>query len=114
MLAGKACKKLSRLSAQFADYRKHKVGFVKNARKNPPLYAEMRSWLAFDDSIRNALHGIKYHKDHGMGEQLAFEILPFVRKLNWDIDIALPVPLGKQRYKERGIIRYLHLLALCL
>ncbi len=37
-----------------------------------------------------------------MGEQLAFEMLPFVQKLNWNIDLALPVPLGKQRMKERG------------
>lgn len=67
-----------------------------------PAYRELRSWLAFDGAIRKALHGVKYHKNFGMGEQLAFEILPFTRKLNWDIDIAVPVPLGKQRYKERG------------
>jgi predicted amidophosphoribosyltransferase len=51
-----------------------------NARK--PVYKELRAWLAFDGAIRKALHKVKYRRDFGMGEQLAFEILPFVKKLN--------------------------------
>lgn len=79
-----------------------KGGVCKKCLENPPAYQELRAWLVFDGAIRKALHTIKYRKNLGMGEQLAFEMLPFVRKLNWKIDVAVPVPLGKQRYKERG------------
>ena len=79
-----------------------KSGVCEKCLENPPFYKELRAWLAFDGSIRKALHGIKYHKNKGMGEELAFELLPFVRKLNWQVDVAVPVPLGKERYKERG------------
>mgnify|MGYP000871374210 FL=1 len=69
----------------------------------PPVYKELRSWLAFEGAIRKALHGVKYRRNFGMGEQLAFEILPFTKGLNWDdVDLAVPVPLGKERYMERG------------
>jgi ComF family protein len=37
-----------------------------------------------------------------MGDAIAFHMLPFVNKLNWQIDMIIPAPLGKQRMKERG------------
>ncbi len=37
-----------------------------------------------------------------MGDAIAFGMLPFVKSLNWDIDLIVPVPLGNQRLKERG------------
>lgn len=77
-------------------------GVCERCSENVPKYKELRAWLAFDGGIRKALHRIKYRRDFGMAEQVAFEILPFAKKLDWDIDIAVPVPLGKQRYRERG------------
>jgi len=29
-------------------------------------------------------------------------MLQYVRELNWDIDMIVPIPLGRQRQKERG------------
>ena len=77
-------------------------GVCEKCLENPPIYKELRAWLAFDGAIRKALHSVKYRRNFGMGEQLVFELLPFARNLGWKIDIAVPVPLGKQRYKERG------------
>lgn len=37
-----------------------------------------------------------------MGDALAAHMLPFVENLNWKIDLLIPIPLGKQRLKERG------------
>jgi len=37
-----------------------------------------------------------------MGEALASQMVTFVRELNWPLDMVMPVPLGKQRLKERG------------
>lgn len=37
-----------------------------------------------------------------MGDAFASQMMPFVRSLNWKIDVVIPVPLGRQRLKERG------------
>ncbi|NOT04374.1 MAG: ComF family protein [Anaerolineales bacterium] len=37
-----------------------------------------------------------------MGDSLAAQMVAFVRDLDWPIDIIIPIPLGKQRLKERG------------
>ena len=37
-----------------------------------------------------------------LGDALAFQMIPFVKDLNWKADVIVPIPLGKQRYKERG------------
>ena len=37
-----------------------------------------------------------------MGDSLAAQMVVFVRELNWPIEMIIPVPLGKQRLKERG------------
>lgn len=79
-----------------------KSGVCEKCSENRPVYEVSRSWLSYEGAIADALKGIKYHRNLGMGEQLAYEILPFVKSLNWNIDLVIPVPLGKQRMKERG------------
>ncbi len=37
-----------------------------------------------------------------MGESIAIQMADFVRSLKWQIEIMMPVPLGKNRLKERG------------
>lgn len=62
----------------------------------------MRSWAVFDSPVQNALHTIKYRRNVGLADSLAFQMVDFVRSLRWDIDIVIPVPLGRKRLKERG------------
>ncbi len=62
----------------------------------------MRSWAVFDSPIQNGLHSIKYRRNIGLGEALAIQMVDFVRSLGWPIEIMMPVPLGKNRLKERG------------
>ena len=45
---------------------------------------------------------MKYRRNLGLGEALAHQMVDFVRSLQWDIDLMIPVPLGKNRLKERG------------
>lgn len=45
---------------------------------------------------------MKYRRNIGLGESIAGQMADFVRSLNWPIDILMPVPLGKNRLKERG------------
>ncbi len=35
-------------------------------------------------------------------ESIALQMTDFVRRLNWPVEILIPVPLGKKRLKERG------------
>ena len=45
---------------------------------------------------------MKYRRNIGLGESIAKQMVDFVRSLNWPIETMLPVPLGKNRLKERG------------
>jgi competence protein ComFC len=45
---------------------------------------------------------MKYRRNIGLGESIAIQMADFVRFLNWPIEIMMPVPLGKNRLKERG------------
>ena len=62
----------------------------------------MRSWAVFDSPVQNALHTMKYRRNIGLGESFAAQMAEFVRSLNWRVDVLIPVPLGKNRLKERG------------
>ena len=62
----------------------------------------MRSWAVFDSPVQNALHTMKYRRNIGLGESFASQMAEFFKSLNWQADILLPVPLGKNRLKERG------------
>lgn len=45
---------------------------------------------------------MKYRRNIGLGESIALQMTDFVRSLNWPIEMIIPVPLGKNRLKERG------------
>jgi competence protein ComFC len=62
----------------------------------------MRSWAVFDSPIQNGLHTMKYRRNIGLGEALAVQMVEFVRSLQWEVDMLLPIPLGKKRFQERG------------
>jgi len=62
----------------------------------------MRSWAVFDAPIQNGLHTMKYRRNIGLGEALAAQMVEFVNALHWNLDVLIPVPLGKKRLRERG------------
>lgn len=62
----------------------------------------MRSWAVFDFPVQNALHTLKYRRNMGIGDAIARQMADFVRSLHWDVEMLVPVPLGKKRLKERG------------
>jgi ComF family protein len=70
--------------------------------KEPPAYRMMRSWAVFDSPIQKGLHTMKYGGNLPLGEALAIQMVDFVMSLHWDIDLLIPVPLGKKRLQERG------------
>ena len=67
-----------------------------------PHFRALRAWAVFSEPIQPALHGLKYRRNISMGDAFALQMAPFVKSLNWQIDMVIPIPLGRKRYKERG------------
>jgi ComF family protein len=62
----------------------------------------MRSWAVFDSPVQDGLHTLKYRGNRAIGDPLAMQIADYLRYLNWNIDLVIPVPLGRKRMQERG------------
>jgi ComF family protein len=62
----------------------------------------MRSWAVFDSPIQDGLHTMKYRGNISFGDCLARQMVDFVRSLQWPVNMLVPVPLGKNRMRERG------------
>jgi ComF family protein len=45
---------------------------------------------------------LKYRRDIGLGDALSTHLVPFLKTLDWTIDMVAPVPLSNKRLKERG------------
>ena len=71
---------------------------------NRPHFRSLRAWAVFEEPVQSALHKLKYRRDISMGDAIAAEMLPYVENLrmDWKFDLIVPVPLGKQRMRERG------------
>jgi competence protein ComFC len=79
-----------------------KPGICRACLADKPHFRSLRAWSVFEEPIQSALHKLKYRRDFSMGDAIAAGMLPFVQGLNWSIDLVVPVPLGKQRMRERG------------
>lgn len=79
-----------------------KAGVCDACLADKPHFRALRAWAVFDDPVRNALHKLKYRRDLSMGEALASQMASFVRDLNWQVDLLIPIPLGGKRHRERG------------
>jgi ComF family protein len=52
--------------------------------------------------VRNALHDLKYRRNLGLGASLALHLENLLQNHQWNINLVAPVPLGKERRKQRG------------
>ncbi len=77
-------------------------GVCGTCRADKPRFHALRAWAVFEDPVRKALHKLKYRRDVALGDALAAHMVPYVRQLNWDINMIVPIPLGRKRYRERG------------
>jgi competence protein ComFC len=79
-----------------------KPGMCPACNTERPPFIALRSWLVFEGPIRRALHTLKYRRNLALGDTLAQEMAGYVRALGWQVDLLIPVPLGRDRMKERG------------
>jgi len=78
------------------------VGLCERCQQTQPRYTAIRSWAVFEAPLQNAIHCMKYENDLGLGEYMSKFLAKVFRKTNWDVDLVAPVPLGAERFKERG------------
>lgn len=79
-----------------------KPGTCRVCLADMPHFLSLRAWAVFEGPVQSALHKLKYRRDLSLGDAIAASMIPFVRSLNWDIDLVTSIPLGRQRIKERG------------
>lgn len=77
-------------------------GLCVECAKSRPIISAIRTWAIYEDSLRNAIRRMKYHRDISLGEVLSRNLISCLQDVNWVIDMILPVPLGKSRQKDRG------------
>ncbi len=73
-----------------------------SCHQHPPAFTQLRSWSLYADPVRTAIHQMKYRRNLGLGEALAYPFANFVRSLNWPVEVIVPIPLSQKRYQERG------------
>ena len=79
-----------------------KVALCERCSSSRPAFVQMRSWAVFKQPVRNALHSLKYRQNVGLGQSLAESISSSLIKLNWPVQVVVPIPLSEQRQRERG------------
>ncbi len=62
----------------------------------------LRSWSVYEEPVRHALQGLKYRRDLGLAEALVPCLAEALVRLDWAVDLVVPVPLGRKRLAERG------------
>jgi competence protein ComFC len=67
-----------------------------------PIYTTIRGVYIYKDEIREALHSLKYKNNLGISSIFAERCANYLVGQKWAIDLVVPVPLGKERKKERG------------
>jgi competence protein ComFC len=80
----------------------YRPGLCPTCNDSYPPFDSLRSWAVFEGPIRHALHSLKYRRNVALGDALARNLVEYVKKLGWQVDLVVPVPLGRQRMKDRG------------
>lgn len=73
-----------------------------SCKNSVPPFKALRSWAVYDGPVRLAVHSIKYRQNIALGHTFGSYLAGYVIKLGWQVDVVVPVPLGRQRLKERG------------
>jgi len=77
-------------------------GICDTCHAERPHFRALRAWAVFENPVRNALHKLKYRRDVALGDALTEHMVCFVKELNWPLDMVIPIPLSRQRRKQRG------------
>ncbi len=68
----------------------------------PIFFSAATAWGKYDGVLRNAIHALKFKNDVGLGDFFASQLIDILKEKNWDFDVVIPVPLSRERRKERS------------
>lgn len=77
-------------------------GRCKECEETPRNFDQVRSWAELKGPLRNAILRLKYQRDYGLGDVMMAPLVEIITGMGWQIDMIVPVPLGKKRLLERG------------
>lgn len=70
--------------------------------KRLPAFDAVRSLAFYGGVIRECIHSLKYENNRSLGKYFAQLLCPIISQEAWLINAVIPVPLSKERLKERG------------
>lgn len=73
-----------------------------DCKRRMPAFDAARSLALYGGVIRECIHSLKYENNRALGKFSAELLLPVIYREDWSIDVVVPVPLSKERLKERG------------
>ena len=71
-------------------------------KNHPVAFAAVRSWADFSEPLQSAIHKLKYRQDRGLAEVFARPLGNLLNRIQWQIELIVPVPLDSVRWSERG------------
>lgn len=71
-------------------------------RQNPRYFSKARSYALYEGVMRTAIIRFKFEKKRKIGEFFGSILGEFALSLDWQIDVVVPIPLSKERLKDRG------------
>lgn len=80
----------------------HTAGICHECQNTRPAFYKLRSCAVYKEPIRPALLRLKYYRDIGLGEALAWDLAVYLDGLDWRADAIIPIPLSEQGFSERG------------
>jgi ComF family protein len=83
-------------------------GTCAGCRKTPPPWSHAHAAFDYGDALTTLLPRFKFHHDLAVGEALARAALPGLAEAERP-DVLVPVPLHRQRLRERGYDQALEL-----
>ena len=78
------------------------TGVCYQCKSKKPNFDQLRSLYDYKDSVREAIHRLKYENDMGLAEKLAEPLIDYYRAQGWTVDLLVPLPLFERKQIDRG------------
>jgi len=80
----------------------HYAALCTACKSQKPVIDGVRSLALYGGVIRECIHSLKYENNRAFGKYFAELLHPIIIREAWSIDAVIPVPLSKERLRERG------------
>ncbi len=67
-----------------------------------PQFTAIRSWAVYSGGVKEAIHSLKYQNNLSLGIAFSDSLVKLIHHNGWNLDVVIPIPLSKNRMKERG------------